>query len=39
MILGDIDYGTWKDGSVIYKDKNGYYIVNIKKMAKNIKNI
>ena len=36
MILGDINYGTWKDGSVIYKDKNDYYIVNIKKKWRRI---
>ena len=24
---GKIVYGTWKDGSDIYKDKKGYYII------------
>ena len=26
-LIGNIDYGTWKDGSSIFKDKKGYYIV------------
>jgi len=29
MLFGNIEYGTWKDGSSIYKDGNGYYIVAI----------
>ena len=24
------EYGTWKDGSSVYKDKNGYYIYSIR---------
>jgi hypothetical protein len=27
MVVGKIEYGTWKDGSSIYKDTKGYYIV------------
>lgn len=26
-MIGNIEYGTWKDGSTIYKDKKGYYII------------
>ena len=26
MIVGSIDYGSWKDGSSIFKDNKGYYI-------------
>ena len=29
MLVGNIEYGTWKDGSSIYKDSKGYYIVAI----------
>jgi len=29
MLVGNIEYGTWKDGSSIYKDRKGYYIVAI----------
>jgi hypothetical protein len=25
------DFGTWKDGSSIFKDKKGYYIIQINK--------
>lgn len=24
---GKVVYGTWKDGSDVYKDKDGYYII------------
>ena len=27
MLVGKIQYGDWKDGSAIYKDSKGYYIV------------
>jgi hypothetical protein len=27
MLAGKREYGTWKDGSSIYKDGKGYYIV------------
>jgi hypothetical protein len=27
MLHGNIVYGTWKRGEDIYKDKNGYYII------------
>ena len=26
-LVGKKEYGTWKDGSSIYKDNKGYYIV------------
>jgi hypothetical protein len=26
-MIGNIEYGTWKDGSSIYKDNKGYYII------------
>jgi len=26
-VNGKIVYGSWKDGSDIYKDKKGYYII------------
>ena len=26
-LVGNIDYGSWKDGSSIFKDVKGYYIV------------
>jgi hypothetical protein len=29
MLIGTKEYGTWKDGSSIYKDSKGYYIVDI----------
>ena len=43
MIRGSIEYGTWKDGSSIYKDNKGYYVfqyditkdVEYKKYLKN----
>ena len=28
-LIGNIDYGSWKDGSSIFKDKKGYYIINV----------
>ena len=33
MKLGNIDYGSWKDGSSVFKDSKGYYIIqfNINK--------
>ena len=33
MLIGNIDYGTWKNGESIFKDKKGYYIIkyDIKK--------
>jgi len=38
MLIGKIEYGTWNDGSSIYKDSNGYYIVTLaKKYLKNWK--
>lgn len=27
MLIGTVVYGSWKDGSDIYKDKKGYYVV------------
>lgn len=26
-IVGNIIYGSWKDGSAVFKDSKGYYIV------------
>jgi hypothetical protein len=37
MLNGTIEYGTWKNGSSVYKDKNGYYIVDINKKGENFK--
>ena len=33
MKVGNIDYGSWKDGSSVFKDSKGYYIIqfNINK--------
>lgn len=33
MLVGKREYGTWKDGSSIYKDKKGYYIVAVNNKA------
>ena len=33
-LLGNIDYGSWKDGSSIFKDKKGYYIIQAKNKGK-----
>lgn len=30
MLVGKREYGTWSDGSSIYKDSKGYYIVTVK---------
>jgi hypothetical protein len=38
MLTGNIEYGTWKDGSSVYKDKKGYYIVDINEKDENYKN-
>lgn len=43
MLVGNIEYGSWKDGSSIYKDSKGYYIIafsniNNKEYKKYIKN-
>ena len=27
MLVGKREYGTWKDGSSVYKDSKGYYIL------------
>jgi hypothetical protein len=27
MLAGKKEYGTWKDGSSIFKDSKGYYVV------------
>jgi hypothetical protein len=29
MLVGKREYGTWKDGSSVYKDNKGYYIVAV----------
>ena len=26
MLVGKKEYGTWKDGSSVYKDNKGYYV-------------
>jgi len=42
-LVGNKEYGTWKDGSSVYKDSKGYYIVAVnlegmyKKYLKNWK--
>ena len=33
-LLGNIDYGTWKDGSSIFKDSKGYYIIHVTNKGK-----
>jgi len=33
MLVGKREYGTWKDGSSIYRDKKGYYIVAVNVKA------
>ena len=33
-LLGNIDYGSWKDGSSIFKDTKGYYIIQAKNKGK-----
>lgn len=37
MLNPTIEYGTWKDGSSVYKDKIGYYIVDINENDENYK--
>jgi len=37
MLDETIEYGTWKDGSSVYKDKIGYYIVDINEKGENYK--
>lgn len=37
MLIGNIEYGTWKDGSSVYKDKVGFYIVDINEKDENYK--
>jgi hypothetical protein len=43
MLVGKREYGTWKDGSSIYKDGKGYYYIAVnangmyKKYLKNYK--
>jgi hypothetical protein len=29
-LVGKKEYGTWKDGSSVYKNSKGYYIVAVK---------
>ena len=29
MLVGKKEYGTWKDGSSVYKDTKGYYVVAV----------
>ena len=28
-LVGKVEYGTWKNGSSVYKDSKGYYVVAI----------
>jgi len=37
MKVGNIEYGTWKDGSSIFKDSNGYYIIDINSKGEEYK--
>ena len=37
MLIGNIDYGTWNDGSSIFKDNKGYYIININNKGEEFK--
>jgi len=37
MLIGNIDYGTWNDGSSIFKDNKGYYIININNKGEEYK--
>jgi len=37
MKTGNIDYGSWKDGSSIFKDNKGYYIFNINNKGEEYK--
>jgi len=37
MLNPTIEYGTWKDGSSVYKDKTGYYVVDINEKGENYK--
>jgi hypothetical protein len=29
MLVGKKEYGTWKNGSSVYKDTKGYYVVAV----------
>ena len=33
-LLRNIDYGTWKDGSSIFKDTKGFYIIHVTNKGK-----
>ena len=37
MMVGNIEYGTWKNGASIYKDNKGYYIIDIDNNGKEYK--
>jgi hypothetical protein len=37
MKVGNIEYGTWKNGSSIFKDSNGYYIIDINSKGEEYK--
>jgi len=28
-LVGKVEYGTWKNGSSVYKDSKGYYVVAV----------
>jgi hypothetical protein len=34
MLTGTVEYGTYKDGSSVYKDNTGYYIIDISDNGK-----
>ena len=37
MKVGNIEYGTWKNGSSIFKNSNGYYIIDINSKGEEYK--
>ena len=37
MLQGNIEYGSWKDGSSIYKDSKGYYYISINNKGEEYK--
>lgn len=32
-LQGKVIYGNWRDGSDIYKDRNGYYVIQWNRLA------
>lgn len=37
-LIGDIIYGSWKNGAAIFRDKKGFYIVDVDKNGEEYKN-